>query len=175
MTRLINENQVVGNRLTGPEGQISKVCLTGYTKKKKKARNRLTSRIPAPRKRYRMSYFSVQWCRAWLIDVRETVEIIYFRQTKIILWWSHVVVSVLWINQVKWTQSTVHCISILRLNVFKNTHGVYMMYTTKPSFSRKLRLEKTNSPYYQRKWKFSLKKLVWMCQIITSQVFCMMF
>ena len=85
MIRLINENQVVGNRVTGPEGQISKVYLTGYTKKKKKAGNRLTSRIPAPRKRYRMSYFSVQWCRAWLIDVRETVEIIYFRQTKIIL------------------------------------------------------------------------------------------
>ena len=34
---------------------------------------------------------------------------------------------------------------------FKNTHGVYMMYTTKPSLSRKLCLEKTYLPDYQRK------------------------
>ena len=38
----------------------------------------------------------------------------------------------------QWIQSTAPCISISRLNALKNTHGVYMMYTTKPSLSRKL-------------------------------------
>ena len=89
---------------------------------------------------------------AWLIDARETVGISSFRPTKkIILWWSHVVVSVLWINKAKWTQSFAPCISISRLNALKNMHGVYMMYTTKPSLSQKLRLEKIHLPDYQRK------------------------
>ena len=154
MTTLINQNQLVENRVTesGPESQILKVRLTGCTKMKRKAGNRLPFRIPTPRKRSCVSYFSVQWYRAWLIDARETVGIDCFRRTKkIILWSSHVVVSVLWINKAKWTQSTAHCISISRLNFLKNTHGVYMRYTTKPSLSLKLCLEKTHLPDYQRK------------------------
>ena len=49
-----------------------------------------------------------------------------WRTKKIILWWNHVIVSVLWINKTKWTQRTTHCISISRLNALKNTHSVYM-------------------------------------------------
>ena len=124
------------------ESQISKVFLTGWKRMIRKAGNRLPSRIPMHRKRYRASYFSVPRYRAWLIDARETVGISCFRPTKkIILWWSHVVVSVLWINKAKWTKSSPHCISISRLNALKNTHGVCMMYTTKPSLFRKLRSE----------------------------------
>ena len=72
MTSLINQNQVVENRVieSRPESQILKVCLTGWTKRKKKAGNRLTSRIQTLRKRYRKSYFFVQWYHAWLIDAR---------------------------------------------------------------------------------------------------------
>ena len=40
---------------------------------------------------------------------------------------------------------------ISMLNALKNTHGVYVMYTTKPSLSRELRLEKTHLPDYKRK------------------------
>ena len=128
------------------------VRLTGWTKRKRRAGNRLPSRISAPRKRYRMSYFSVQWYRAWLIDARETVGISCFRLTKqIILLWSHVILSVLWINKAKWAQGFAHCLSISRLNALKNTHGVYMMYTTKPSLCRELRLDKTHLTDYQRK------------------------
>ena len=38
-----------------------------------------------------------------------------------------------------------------KLNALKNMHGVYMMYTTKPSLSQKLRLEKIHLPDYKRK------------------------
>ena len=74
MTSLINRNQVVENRVTGsgPESQILKVPLTGWTKRKRRAGNRLPSSIPMSWKIYRMSYFFVQWYRAWLIDTRET-------------------------------------------------------------------------------------------------------
>ena len=133
-------------------GQISKVQLTGCTKMKAKGGIRLPSMIPTTRKRYRMSYFFVQCYHSWLIDARKTVGISCFRRTKkIILWWSQVVVSVLWISKAKWTQSTVHCISISRLNALKNTHGVYIMFISKPSLSRKLCLEKTHLPDYQKK------------------------
>ena len=76
MTNLINRNQVVENGVTGsqPENQISKVRLTDWAKSKNRAGNRLPSRIPTPRKRYCMSYFFVQWYRAWLIDARQTGE-----------------------------------------------------------------------------------------------------
>ena len=154
MTNLTNQNQVAESRVTGsgPESQILKVRLTSWTKRKRKAGNHLPSKIPTPQKRCRMSYFSVQWYRDWLIDSMETVGISCFRRTKkIILWWSHVVISVSWINKTTWIQSTADCISISRQNALKNTHGVYMMYITKPSLSRKLRFEKTHLPDYQRK------------------------
>ena len=56
-------------------------------KRKRRAGNRLPSWIPTPWKRYRMSYFFIQWHRDWLIDARETVGISCFRPVeKIILW-----------------------------------------------------------------------------------------
>lgn len=154
MTSLINQNQVVENRAieSRAESQILKVCLTGLTKRKKKAGNRLTSRIPTLRKRYRVSCFSVQLYRSWSTDAKENVGISYFRQAKkIILWLSHVKVSVPWITKTKWTQSTAGCRFLSRVNVSKNTHFVYMMDTANSSLSRKLLLKKTHLPDYQKK------------------------
>ena len=45
------------NRIRKPDFESA---LTGWTKGKRRAGNRLPSRMPKPRKRYRMSYFSVQ-------------------------------------------------------------------------------------------------------------------
>ena len=48
MTSLINPNQVIENRVSGSalESQISKVSLTGWTKRKRRTGNRLLSNAP---------------------------------------------------------------------------------------------------------------------------------
>ena len=121
-------------------------------KKEKESRKLFTFQDPnAPEKIWYELFFRSMVPR--LVNrCRETVGMSCFQPTmKIMLWWSHVVVSVLWINKAKWTESFAYCISISRLNALKNTHGVYIIYTTKPSLSQKLRLEKTHLPDYQRK------------------------